>query len=806
MTANASGFVNDLVIALRALRRSPAFALVAVLTLALGIGASTAIFSIVDAVLLKPTGYDQPERLVVVWESSPTRNIPQMPASPANFLDWREGSRSFTILSGNRSRQAILTGEEVEPERVPGSFALADYFTMLGVRAHLGRTFVEGEDAPGAPPVVLIAWGLWQRRFGGDPGAIGRTLTVDGVDHEIVGILPEELPGQTQLWTPLQWSAQERAERGLRSFAAIGRLRPGVMVEQARAELESVAAQMATDNPATNEGFTVRVVPLMTALVGGTRTAVLALGGAVALVLLMACAIVANLLLARGLERDRELSVRAALGARGWQLARGVLAESAVLALAGGALGVGLAGAGVAVFRGAVPLGFPRGHQITVDGRLLLCALGLAVVSMMLVSLIPIVRALRPDLAGALRGSATGAGTGRGAHRIQGGLVVLQVALALLLIVGAGLLLQSFRTLSAVDPGFSRNPDTIVAQLLLPAARYPDAERRRGFVRELQDRLAASPGVTGVGLVSHLPLGGTPQYYFTIAGRPVANPTDRPAAFAISATHGWFETLQIPLRTGRTFTAQDDERGPPVVIIDETLANTYFPDQDPLGQFLLLSPEGGVQREIIGVVGALAQGGLTAEPNPTWYIPMAQSPGLNANVAVRMRGGTAAAIQAVRREVGALDPMLPVHQPQSLADRVDAVLGTQRFTTTLAALFGMAALALGALGMYGVLAYRVAGQTRELGVRLALGAQRDRILRQVLGQAVMLATTGVLIGLAVSIPLGRLLGSLLYEVEPGDPAIRIAATGVFLLAALAGALTPALRATRVDPLVAIRTD
>jgi putative ABC transport system permease protein len=349
-------------------------------------------------------------------------------------------------------------------------------------------------------------------------------------------------------------------------------------VAQAQAELETIAQRLAADYPDTNEGFTVRLVPLMTALVGGTRTAVLALGGAVVLVLLMSCAIVANLLLARGLERDRELSVRAALGARGWQLARGLLAESTLLALAGGGLGILLATAGVALFRSAVPLGFPRGHQIAVDGRLLLCALGLALLSTVLVSLIPTLRALRPELAGALRASATGSGTGRTAHRVQGGLVLVQVALALLLIVGAGLLLQSFRTLSAVDPGFSSDPDTIVAQLLLTAARYPDAERRRSFVRNLQERLGATPGVTSVGLTSHLPLGGTPQFLFEIVGRPSTSATERPVAYAIAATPGYLETMGIPLQRGRIFGPQDDERGPPVVIIDEALAATWFPD------------------------------------------------------------------------------------------------------------------------------------------------------------------------------------------------------------------------------------
>jgi predicted permease len=796
----------------RMLARNPGFSAVAVLTLALGIGANTAIFSVVNAILVRPLPYRNPEQLVWVWEKSPQGR--QAGVAPATFLDWREQSRLFEQLAAYDFEGFSLTGV-AEPESVVGAWASANFFLLLGVEAALGRTFSPSEDRPGGERVVVLSHSLWQRRFGADPEIIGRRLTLNGESFTVVGVLPRQfwfMLGTVELWVPLVLNTPQLHDRAARSFDVIARPKPGVTLEQAQAEMETIARRIAQAYPQTNDGWGVTINSVEENFLRFFRPALFLLLGAVSLVLLIACANVANLLLARAVARQKEIAIRAALGASRLRLIRQLLTESVMLSGLGGAAGLLLAHWSlrlvIAFMPGELDRRTPGGlEMIGFDARVLGFTLGVSLLTGLIFGLAPAFQSSRPDLNETLK---EGGGTSSGGfrpQRLRHLLVIAEIALALVLLIGAGLMLKSFARMQQADLGFQ--PERLL-RMGLPLNRFrPDQQpQKAAFLDEVLRRIAALPGAQAAAVANDLiPPPWATGSPFTIEGRPAASPSEAPLAVNRAVSPGYFRALEIPLRAGRDFTERDTAEAPGLVIISQNLAERFWPGEDPLGKRLRL---GGPQADgpwltIAGVAGDVRHP-LSPAPKPVIYRPLLQTSPAWVQVFARTAPDPASLIAAARKEIWAASSDQPISGVGTMEQMLAEYVAEPRFIMTLLSLFAGLALALAAVGIYGVMSYAVSQRTRELGIRLALGAQAGDIFRLVVGQGLALALIGVGIGLAAAFALTRLLTGFLVDVRATDPAtFAVIALLLTVVAGLACYL-PARRATKVDPMTALRSE
>ena len=799
--------MNDLRFAFRQLLKSPGFTATAILTLALGIGACTAIFSVVNAVLLKPLDYPEPSRLVAIRETQ-LPQFPEFSVAPPNFLDWEKQAKSFEPLAAYTSTSLNLTGEG-EPQRLAGMKATAHYFKVYGIQPARGRMFLPAEDALGKNHVVVLSYAFWQRALGGAEDVVGRPLQLNGEPHTVVGIAPEGfgLTSKVDAWLPMAFAADETDAnaRGAHYLNVIGRLRPGVTFAQAEAELTVLATQLATQYPDTNKGWGVFMMPLQDDSVRNVRTVLYTLLGAVGCVLLIACANIANLLLARATARHREISIRAALGASRARLMRQLLTESVLLGLCGGLAGLLFALWGLDALLALAPADLPRAADIRLDTGVLLLCLVLSALTGLVFGIAPAWLAARTELNEALKQGSRGSTEGGVRGRLRGALVVIEVTLALMLLGGAGLLGRSFLKLTNVDPGFNPAHATIM-RVSLPEKKYEKPEQRVAFVDALLERLRVVPGVQAVGLTQALPLLGDWVLGFNIEGRPPIDPTNLPSTNYYVITPDYFRAMGIPLLRGRVFTAQDNAQAPRVAIINDTLARQFFPNEDPIGKRINITNGPDTWREIVGVVGDIKQYGVDRETTSQSYEPFAQKPTTALNIVLRADGPAAALPGALRPAVYAIDKDQPVGTIQPLEEIVADSISRQRFALVLLSVFSVVALVLAAVGIYGVMAYNVAQRTGEFGIRMALGAQQRDVVRLVLAQGGKLIGVGLLVGLVATLAAARAMGSILYNTSTQDPVTLGAITLLLGGVALVACLLPANRATKVNPIDALRAE
>ena len=800
---------------MRHLRRAPAFAAIVVLTLALGIGANTAIFSVVDAVLLRPLPFREPDRLVTVLHIYPSLDGLEAPVSVPGFRDYRDQMGIFDGAAVQSGQGFNLTGLG-EPQRVVASRVSAQFFSTLGVPPLIGRTLLPDEHETSGAKVAVLSHGIWQRLFGGERSVLGRSISLNGEPYEIVGVMPagfrDFFGRDAELWVPLALRAEQFAD-GARTnewLNLTARLAPGVTVEQARARARDFAAQLKQRFPDEYpRDWTLAVEPLADRATGRIRPVLLVLLGAVGMVLLIACANVANLLLARGASRAKEIAIRTALGAGRRQLVRQLLTESVLLAVAGGALGLALAWLAVRGIGALNPANLPFADRIAIDPRVLLFTLALSLVTGLLFGLLPAVHASRTDLHGTLKEggrSATADRTGRGVRRV---LVVAEMALALTLLAGAGLLIKSVARLSAVDTGF-RPEKLLTFHVALPQAKYAGDTARAALWDRLVPTLAALPGVQGAGATTVLPFGGGwSTGSFTVEGHQPAEGQPGPWGDIRIVTPDFLRTLGAPLVRGRHFEARDAIGAPPVAVVDEEMVRRYWPDGDPIGKRITFDDASDSTAQwitVVGVVGHTKHEGLDADARVQLYLPSAQAAQGGMWVAVRTPGDPLALVPAVRRAVRSVDADLPIARVEAMETLVERSVGQRRLAMILLGTFAGIALVLAAVGIYGVMSFAVEQRTHELGVRMALGAGRRRVLALVVGQGMALAAVGVVVGLAGALALTRLIGSQLYAVRATDPA-TLAVVAVLLAAtSLVATLVPALRATRVDPVIALREE
>jgi putative ABC transport system permease protein len=802
------GLGQDLRYAVRLLTRIPGFTIAAVLALALGIGASTTIFSVLSAVLLRPLSYPEADRLVMVWDSNPGRGWDTFAVSPGNYATWTASQSSFDALFAMQTEDLVLTGQG-DPERLQGLRATDAVFDLTGARPALGRAFAAADYDAGAAPVVVISDGLWRRRFDARPDILGTAITLNAASHTIVGVLPRDvrLPTGAELLAPLILSPKDRESHGAHYLTVMARLRPGASADAAGTAMRAVALRLEKELPDSNTGWTVRVVPLYEQVTGRVRPALIALGGAVACLLLIACANVANLLLARAAARRGEIAVRSALGARPSRILRQLLTESVVLALAGGGLGILLAVWGIDLVKALPPETLPRSAGIRLDGTTLVFTLALSIVTGLVFGVVPGIMLSRSRLAGALQEGGRAGGL-RVSRRVRAGLVAGQVALAHVLLVGAGLHMRSLGALLKVDPGF-RPDGVLVAEIAgLPEARYPERPERAAFYDRTLGALRALPGVASVAAVTTVPVTGNDIIFSIeeVEGQPPRPPDQAVSANWYSVSPGYFETMGIPLVAGRVFTSSDAATSPRVAIIDETMARRIFPGENPIGHRLRMGIDGKVFREIVGVVGDVRHYGLDRAVTMQMYEPYAQIAPDGMTFLVRTAGDPGALAGAARRAIQSVDPEQPVTSTRTLVGIVADSTSQRRFTLTLLAAFAVAAMLLAAVGVYGVIAFAVSQRTHEIGVRMALGAERRAILGLVLRQGMAMVLAGVVAGLAAALALTRLVSATLYGVGAADPATYAATATLLCLVAFAATYLPARRATRVEPTTALRCE
>jgi len=807
LSAMVSAFVQDVRFGARQLVRRPGFTLVAVATLALGIGATTAVFTVVNGVLLRPLAFADPDRVVQLHRT--TSSGARASISPLDYLDYRDELTSFSRVAAIQNARRNLTGSG-EPERLLGALVTADFFPLLGVRPALGTTWPD--DGPGEDHVVVLAWGVWQRAFGGDPSIIGRRVMLHDEPYTVIGVMPAwfRYPTAAEFWIPLRFEPDDLTpnQRGAQYLQAIGRLRPDADLAAAQAELAALSDRQRAAYPRQYDAHTAAgATPVLDTLVENVRPALLVLLGAVALVLLIACANVANLLLVRAAGRRTELAVRASLGAGRSRLGRQLVTESLLLALAGGALGVALASWGVRLLLALDSAGLPRADAVHLDWRVVAFTAAVAAATGVAFGVAPAFQATRPSLADSLRQGARDVAAG--ARRFRHGLVVAEIALALVLLAGAGLLMRSFLNLQQVEPGFDPR-GVLTFNLYLPDAAYGTAEEVSGFYNRMFDALEALPGAERAGMIFGLPLGRyNGSSTFSIDGRPDPETGDNYAMVRVVGGR-YFEAMRIPIRRGRTFTRTDAVKAPLVALINEATARRYWPDTDPVGQRLRLHAsfvEGRFGfREIVGVVGNVKQRGLEEDAQPEVYIPFAQQAVGFGTVVVRAAGDPAALAGPVRETIRGLDPMLPLADVESMTGVVSDSIARDRFTTALLSVFALLAVTLALVGVYGVTSFTVSQRTREIGVRMALGADRADVLRLVASNSLALGVAGVLIGLAGALAASRLLSGLLFGVSATDPLTLGAVAAALVAAALAASYFPARRAAHVDPLVALRDE
>ena len=798
--------LNDLRYAVRQLIKTPSFTFVAILTLALGIGACTAIFSVVNAVLLHPLDSPDQDRLVVIQEENLPR-FPDFSVSAPNYLDWEKQAKSFDYMAAYGGAWLNLTGEG-EPQRLVGVKVTAHYFDVMGVKPVLGRMLLPEEDAQGRNHVVVLSYKFWQRVFGGAGDVVGRSIQLNGEPYQIVGVAPSVgFAGKVDVWTPRAFKPDETADdaRGSHSLGVYGRLKQGVTVAQAKAELDVIAAQLAKQYPDSNKGWGIFMMPLQDYLVRDVKPVLYTLLGAVGCVLLIACANLANLLLARATARHREISIRAALGAGRGRLIRQLLTESVVLAVCGGAAGVLLAKWGLDALIALAPPDLPS-SDIELNTAVLLFSFGLSLVTGLLFGIAPAWLAARIDVNEALKQGTRGSTEGGLRGRLRSALVVIEVTFALVLLGAAGLLTRSFMQLARVDPGFIPENATMM-RLSLPPGKYDKHEQRVAFANALLERLRNVPGVQAAGLTQSMPLMGDWVLSFNIEGRPPIAPSDLPSLNYYAVTPDYFRAMGIRLVRGRTFTVQDDANSPRVCLINETLARQFFPNEDPIGKRLNITTDPDTKwREIVGIVGDVKQYGPDQTTTSQAYEPYAQNSFWAITLVIRTKGSPAAVLGALRPAVYAVDKDQPVGAIRPLEEIVADTIARQRFAMLLLTVFSSVALVIAAVGIYGVMAYNVVQRTGEFGIRMALGAQQRDVLRLVLTQGGKLIGLGLVIGLAATLAASYAMRSILFNTSAYDPLTLMSITFLLGVVALVACFFPANRATKVNPIDALRTE
>jgi predicted permease len=801
---------SDIVYAVRKLRGSPMFTLTAVLTLALGIGANTAIFSVVNGVLLKPLPFPQQDRLVRIQFRQQGHGDA---STPPDLADFRTRARAFDAFAHFEGYTANLVREHAEPERLVGAEVSANWFSLLRIRPLHGRFFSAGEDSPSAPQVVVLSEPLWRRDFAADPAIVGKQLQINAQLMTVVGIAPDGqgYPMSAELWVPTRFSARDLSDatRGARWLGMLGRVKDGIPLETAKAEVEGIEKQMEGLFPEQFKERRARAIQLQTAIVGDLQRPLYVIMAAVAVVLLIACANVANLMLVRATARESEMAIRTALGAGRSRLVRQLVTESMLLSIVGAAAGVAFAKWGMGVLIAMAPADLPRVKTAAIDGTALAVTAGAALVIGLLFGVLPAIQTSAGDLANALRAGARGARTRRQANRTKRFIVAAEVALAVTLLTGAGLLIRSFRELMAVNPGFQ--PDHIMTmRVLLPGKTYDTLPKIANFARQLESRAAALPGVRAAALGNAVPLDGTSFWLtFVVRGSAPVRPSDQPSASIRIVTPNYFSVLGTPLVRGRAFAADDRVNAPRVAIVNQTFVKRFMANEDPIGKYVEIGwTIDGVRQggQIVGVVGDVRDDALNADVDPTFYLPFDQTPVEGIVITARTAAPPASITSALRGVVRDLDPTLPVYDVQTMEQHVAASVSRQRFYATLLGVFATVALVLAAVGLYGVIAYAVSQRTHELGVRVALGATGTRISRMVIGEGVILTAAGVIVGLVASLGGARIIAKLLYNVKSSDPVTFVGVALLLGVVAACASYIPARRAARVDPLVAMRGD
>ncbi len=804
--------LQDVRYAIRTLVRTPGFAITAVIALALGIGANTAIFTIVNAALIEPLPYQDPDRLVLVWESSARRPGRSNVVGPANYIRWRERATAFEDLTGFADTRSVLTGGG-DPEEVTAQLVMGGMFKILGVPAMLGRTFSDAELADPAANVTVLSHRLWQRRFGSDPGVVGRTVQLNSAPTTVVGVMPPDVQLQTKLslvgrptdlWIPYPLSESARIPRG-RSISVVGRLKPGTSIQQAQAEMDTIAAGLTAEFPQFDTGWTVRVVAIRDELAGDIRPALLVLAGAVAFVLLIACANVANLLLARGASRHREMAIRSALGAARTRVIRQLLTESLVLGLVGGGVGLLVAQWSLELLIALSPVDLTTLGHVRLSYPVLVFTAAVSLLTAVICGFAPAFESARADVQESLKEGARAVAGGSRARRLRQIFVVSEVALAVVLLVGAGLMIRSFASLQAVDTGLNTR-NVLTVRVALPGRKYHEPAKTLRFFEEAARRAAAVPGVQSAGIVSYLPFTGLGAgTNFTIVGEPPPAPGNDHSTDVTVCDVGYLETMRLRLVKGRLFTEREMREKSNVVVINETMASRYFPGQDPIGKQVVINMTSpNVPTEIVGVVTNAKFVDLRTEVKPTSYWPHPQLPYTAMTLTARTAGDPLSFASALEREVHAIDKDQPVSDVRSMDQWVARSLAQARFSSMLLTVFALLALMLASIGIYGVISYAVTQRTPEIGIRLALGAETRDILSLVVGNGLRLAGIGLAIGIVLALPLSRTLSSLLFNTASTDPLTFAGVVVVLGAVALLASYLPARRASHIAPVEALR--
>jgi putative ABC transport system permease protein len=798
---------RDLRQSMRSLLADRTFSFLVVGTLTLAIGINTTIFSALNTVVLKPLDYDQPERLVMMWERNSGLGVNQELVSAATYLDWRERSRSFSDIAAYRHGGFTLMRED-GASRISSVAASPALFRVLGASAALGRVFLEAEERPGNERLIILSQGAWQRRFGGDRDIIGSTIVLDSEGYQVVGVMPDgfEFPAGTdvEMWSPLTLSLDDLPSRPHRLYNTIGRLSEGSTLEMAEREMADIAARIASENPESNRGWGVTLMSAHEYVVGSVSSTLWFLFGAVGLVLLIGCVNVTSLLLARSTKSTRDLAVRAAFGAGAFALVRRTLAESVVLATTSGVAGLVLAWWGTGLIRGLIPDTVPRAEEIGIDGLVLAFTAGILIATGVISSVVPTLKALRPDVRGILQEGGLGNVSGKRGRWLTSSLVVTEVALAAMILIGAGLMIRSYVRLTDVNPGF-RARDVVAVAVAVPETRY-GFDEYAPFYQSLIEGVRAAPAYANAGIVSTLPMspvGNDFEITFTVQGLEATSPSERPRAGYRAASDGYFRAMGMPLVQGRDFNVLDSEGGVDVVIINETLRNRFFPDVNPVGRFLLGMPMLG-DLEIVGVVGDVLQSGLGSQPLPEVFVPYAQLPLSEMHIVIRTENAVTEVANYVKTRVSEIDPQVPVSAVASMEDLVSNSIAQPRFNMALLAGLALSAIFLAAVGIYGMVSYSVAGRTPEIGLRLAMGGDSPAIARMVLGEVARLVILGLTLGVFGGLALGRLFQTLLYGVGSTDPLTYVAVVLGLLGVGMLATLAPAIRAMRIHPVAALR--